>query len=138
MLNKITLPVPSTTADSICQVGRAHASSVSKLFSGHLTSGRGILVDTIAAMVVPLIGMLVSSTKFGSSDDEAQSALDLLKSMKRSYLESLPPQLCSLGSTLGVSNTCLFNKVISLHKTNEEVKTLEEFYFDIVDSHDPS
>jgi amino acid adenylation domain-containing protein/non-ribosomal peptide synthase protein (TIGR01720 family) len=159
MLNKITLPVPRTTTDAMRQLGRAHAISVSNIFQlawslvlraftgsdsvcfGYLTSGRDVPVDRIEAMVGPLISMLISSTTFGASDDEAQSALDLLKSINRSYLDSLPHQHCSLGSiqqALGVSNTGLFNTVMSLQKINEEAETPEEFGFDIVDSHDPS
>lgn len=159
VLNKITLDVPSSTTDAMRQLGRAHAISVSNIFQlawslvlraftgsdsvcfGYLTSGRDVPVDRIEAMVGPLISMLVSSTQFGSSDDEAQSALDLLKSINRSYIDSLPHQHCSLGSiqnALGVSNTGLFNTVMSLQKINEEAETPEEFGFDLLDSHDPS
>ncbi|KAF9768166.1 nrps5 single domain, non-ribosomal peptide synthase-like protein [Fusarium sp. DS 682] len=156
VLNKITLPIPSTTADAMRQLGRTHGISISNIFQlawslvlraftgsdsvcfGYLTSGRDVPVDRIEAMVGPLISMLIASTTFS---DDAQSALELLQTINRSYIDSLPHQHCSLGNiqhALGVSNTGLFNTVMSLQKITEEDETPEQLGFDIVDSHDPS
>lgn len=156
VLNKITRVVPG--ADAMRQLGRTYGVSISNVFQlawalvlraftgsdnvcfGYLTSGRDVPVDRIEEMVGPLISMLVSSTSFRAGDD-AQSALELLQAMNRSYLDSLPHQHCSLSDiqhALGVSNTGLFNTVMSLQKVTGEEETPEQLGFDIVDSHDPS
>jgi hypothetical protein len=159
VLNKITLPIPSATADAMRQLGRTNAISISNVFQlawslvlraftgsdsvcfGYLTSGRDVPIDRIEAMVGPLISMLIASTTFRVGDGEAQSALELLEAMNRTYLDSLPHQHCSLGSiqhALGVGNTGLFNTAMSLQRITEEEETTDQLGFDIVDSHDPS
>ncbi|KAF9768165.1 nrps5 single domain, non-ribosomal peptide synthase-like protein [Fusarium sp. DS 682] len=155
-LNKITRLVPDVEA--MRQLGRTHGVSVANFFQvawalvlraftgsddvcfGYLTSGRDVPVDRIDEIVGPLISMLISSTNFSIGDD-APSALELLQTMNRNYIDSLPHQhsaLADIQRALHIGNKGLFNTVMSLQKVTMGEEIPGQLELDVVEGHDPS
>lgn len=155
-LNKITKLVPGVEAMRL--LGRTHGVSVANFFQvawalvlraftgsddicfGYLTSGRDVPVDRIDEIVGPLISMLVSSTNFGMGED-ALSALELLQTMNRTYIDSLPHQhsaLADIQRALRIGKKGLFNTVMSLQKVTLDEEIPGQLELDVVEGHDPS
>jgi hypothetical protein len=104
---------------------------------GFISSGRDIAVDDAEETVGPFISMLVRRMKIAARE----SVSSFLTGVQLTYAASLEHQHCPLGDiqhALGISQTALFNSIMSVQREGATDSGTEALRYERVGAQDPT